>query len=81
MALSDVAVRNSKPTDKPRKLSDERGLYVLVAKAGKYWRFDYRYDGKRRTLAVGVYPDVTLAQARERRAQARALLAKGGRRE
>ena len=77
MALSDVAVRNSKPTDKPRKLSDERGLYVLVAKAGKYWRFDYRYDGKRRTLAVGVYPDVTLAQARERRDQARALLAKG----
>ena len=52
-------------------------MYVLVAKAGKYWRFDYRYDGKRRTLAIGVYPDVTLAQARERRDLARALLAKG----
>ena len=77
MALSDVAVRNSKATDKPRKLSDERGLYLLVTKAGKYWRFDYRHDGRRRTLAVGVYPDVTLAQARERRDQARALLANG----
>ncbi len=77
MALSDAAVRNSKATDKPRKLSDERGLYLLVTKAGKYWRFDYRHDGRRRTLAVGVYPDVTLAQARERRDQARALLADG----
>lgn len=77
MALSDVAVRNSKATDKPRKLSDERGLYLLVTKAGKYWRFDYRHDGRRRTLAVGVYPYVTLAQARERRDQARALLANG----
>jgi len=77
MALSDVAVRNSKATDKPRKLSDERGLYLLITKAGKYWRFDYRHDGRRRTLAVGVYPDVTLAQARERRDQARALLANG----
>ncbi len=77
MALSDAAVRNSKATDKPRKLSDGRGLYLLVTKAGKYWRFDYRHDGRRRTLAVGVYPDVTLAQARERRDQARALLADG----
>ena len=75
MALSDVAVRHAKSADTPRKLSDERGLYLLITKAGKYWRFDYRYDSKRRTLALGVYPDVTLAQARERRDQARALLA------
>ena len=56
MALSDVTVRNSKATDKPRKLSDERGLYVLVAKAGKYWRFDYRYDGKRARRPLACIP-------------------------
>ena len=75
--LSDAAVRNTRATDKPRKLSDERGLYLLVNKTGKYWRFNYRHDGKQRTLALGVYPDVTLAQARERRDQARTLLANG----
>lgn len=77
MALSDTAVRNSKATDKPRKLSAERGLYLLINKAGKYWRFDYRRDGKRRTLAIGVYPDVSLAKARQRREEARTLLANG----
>ncbi len=77
MALSDAAVRNSKATDKPRKLSDERGLYLLINKAGKYWRFDYRRDGKRRTLAIGVYPDVSLAKAREKREEARTLLTNG----
>ncbi len=77
MALSDAAVRNIKATDKPRKLSDERGLYLLINKAGKYWRFDYRYGGKRKTFSIGVYPDVSLAQARERCNQARTLLANG----
>lgn len=75
MALSDVAVRNAQPKDKPYKLTDGRGLYLLVTSAGKYWRFDYRFDGKRKTLAIGVYPDVTLAHARERREDARKLLA------
>lgn len=54
MALSDTAVRNSKATDKPRKVSDERGLSLLITTTGKYWRFDYRHEGKRRTLAIGV---------------------------
>ncbi|MHB8744615.1 MAG: tyrosine-type recombinase/integrase [Sulfuricaulis sp.] len=77
MSLSDTAVRNAKATDKPRKVSDERGLYLLITTTGKYWRFDYRHAGKRRTLAIGVYPDVSLARARERRDEARTLLANG----
>jgi integrase len=77
MPLSDPAVRNAKPADKPYKLTDGDGLYLLVKNAGKYWRYDYRYVGKRKTLAFGVYPVITLAEARERRTQARKLLANG----
>lgn len=61
MALTDIAIRNAKPKDKPYKLSDGKGLYLLVNSAGKYWRMDYRFDGKRKTLALGVYPEVPLA--------------------
>lgn len=75
MPLSDTAVRNAKPSEKPRKLADEKGLYLLVKEAGKYWRMDYRFDGKRKTLALGVYPDTSLAKAREKRDEARRLLA------
>lgn len=77
MPLSDPAVRNAKPAGKPYKLTDGDGLYLLVNNAGKYWRYDYRYVGKRKTLAFGVYPIITLAEARERRTQARKLLANG----
>ena len=77
MPLSDTAVRNAKPSEKPRKLADEKGLYLLVKDAGKYWRMDYRFDGKRKTLALGVYPDTSLAKAREKRDNARELLADG----
>ena len=77
MALTDTAVRNAKPTDKPYKKADERGLYLLVKPAGRYWRFDYRFAGKRKTLALGVYPDVSLADARQRRDDARKLIAAG----
>src|SRR5690348_6649822 len=77
MPLSDPAVRNAKPADKPYKLTDGDGLYLLVNNAGKYWRYDYRHLGKRKTLAFGVYPVTTLADARERRSQARKLLANG----
>lgn len=77
MALTDTAVRNAKPTSKPYKLTDGEGLYILINNAGKYWRFDYRYLGKRKTLAMGVYPDTSLADARDRRSQARKLLANG----
>ena len=57
--------------NKQYKLSDEKGMYLLVNKAGKYFRFDYRFAGKRKTLALGVYPAVKLAEAREKRDDAR----------
>lgn len=75
MPLTDIAVRNAKAREKPYKLADERGLYLLVNAAGKYWRFDYRFAGKRKTLALGVYPDSTLAKARAKRDEARRQLA------
>lgn len=77
MALTDVAVKKAQLSDKQFKLSDEKGLYLLVNSAGKYWRMDYRYLGKRKTLALGVYPDVSLARAREKRDDARKMLADG----
>src|SRR5471030_1807876 len=78
MALTDTAIRKAKPTDKPIKLFDERGLLLLIAPAGgKWWRFRYRFDGKYKTLALGIYPDVPLAKAREKRDRARELLADG----
>ena len=76
MALSDTTIRKAKPTDKPVRLSDDGGLYLLLNTNGsKWWRFDYRYAGKRKTLSMGVYPDVGLKDARERRDVARKLLA------
>lgn len=65
MKLKDTAVRQAKPGDKPYKLTDGTGLYLLINSAGKYWRYDYRFDGKRKTVSYGVYPVVTLAAARE----------------
>lgn len=75
MPLSDTSIRNAKASDKPFKMADEKGLYLLVNKAGKYWRFDYRFGGKRKTLAMGVYPDVGLKEARNKRDSARKSLA------
>lgn len=77
MPLTDTAIRQAKPTDKPRKLTDGGGLYLLINLQGKYWRWDYRHAGKRKTMALGVYPDVSLSQARDGHANARALLAAG----
>ncbi|HEY0267657.1 MAG TPA: integrase arm-type DNA-binding domain-containing protein, partial [Methyloradius sp.] len=73
--LSVSTVNNAKPKEKSYKISDEKNLYLLVSKTGKYWRFDYRFLGKRKTLALGIYPDVSLANAREKRDSARKLLA------
>ena len=72
--LTDTAVRNAKPDNKPYKMADSHGLYLLVNSAGKYWRMDYRYMNKRKTLAIGVYPTITLADARKKRDEAKALL-------
>jgi integrase len=76
--LSDTAIRQAKPTVKPRKLFDASGLYLLVAPTGgKWWRLKYRFAGKERLLALGTYPDVGLKQAREKRDAARKLVAAG----
>ena len=72
MKLTAIAIKNAKPG----KHSDGEGMYLLVTKSGqKYWRFDYRFLGKYKTLALGVYPDTSLAMARSKRAEARTLLA------
>ncbi len=76
--LSDTAVKNAKPKAKPYKIADSGGLFLLVMPNGsKYWRLRYFSGGKEKTLALGVYPDVPLADARERRAEARRQLASG----
>lgn len=77
MPLSDTAIRNAKLNDKQYKLTDGRGLYLLVNKSGKYFRWDYRFEGKRKTMALGVYPDVRLKDAREKHEDMRRLLARG----
>ena len=80
MPLSDTTVRKAKPSDKPRKLRDGAGLYLLLRPDGaRWWRFDYRrpVTCKRNSLSLGVYPDVGLAEARGRHSEARKLLAAG----
>jgi hypothetical protein len=78
MALTDRVIKNCKPTDKPIKLFDERGLFLLVVPSGgKWWRFRYRLSGREKSLSMGLYPDVSLADARELRDQARKLLVDG----
>jgi len=78
MPLTDTAIRNAKPGPKPIRLRDERGLYLEVAPSGgKWWRFRYLFAGKEKLLSMGTYPDVGLAKARERRDEARKLLADG----
>ena len=77
MPLSDTAIRNAKPQDKPYKLTDEKGMYLLVNPNGsKYFRLDYRLNG-RKTLALGIYPETSLKQAREKRDTAKKQIADG----
>jgi len=76
MALSDIAIRNAKPTGKTYKLYDSGGLYLEVSPTGnKWWRLKYRIYNKEKRLSLGVYPDVTLALARESRDANRKLVA------
>ncbi|MDR0233595.1 MAG: integrase arm-type DNA-binding domain-containing protein, partial [Zoogloeaceae bacterium] len=78
MALSDAAIRGAKPKNKPYKMYDEKGLYLEVSPAGgKLWRLKYRFAEREKLLALGKYPDVGLKEARERRDDARKLLANG----
>ncbi|UTV55795.1 tyrosine-type recombinase/integrase [Burkholderia arboris] len=78
MPLTDTTIRNTKPAAKPIKLFDGGGLFLLVTPAGqRYWRLKYRAAGKEKLLALGVYPDVTLAAARRKRDEAREKMAAG----
>ena len=76
--LTDPACRNAKPTDKPYKLTDEKGLFLLVHPNGsKYWRLKYRIAGKEKLLSIGVYPEMPLAGARSKRDEARKQISDG----
>lgn len=79
MALTDTFIKQTKHTGRVAgdKHSDGGGMFLLVKESGKYWRMGYRFAGKQKTLALGVYPDVSLLKARQRRDKARELLADG----
>jgi integrase len=78
MALTDTACKNAKSVDRARRLFDAHGLYLEVSPTGgKYWRLKYRFNDKEKRLALGVYPDVSLLQARKLRESARELLRAG----
>ncbi|ELE6755627.1 DUF4102 domain-containing protein, partial [Salmonella enterica] len=78
MKLNARQVETAKPKDKPYKMADGGGLYLLVKTNGsRYWRLKYRIDGKEKLLALGVYPDVSLADARAKRDEARKGIAGG----
>jgi Arm DNA-binding domain len=76
MALTDARIRSLKPADKPYKVADFEGLYLMVNPSGsKLWRFKYRMAGKEKLLSIGAYPEVTLAKARQARDVARSQVA------
>ncbi len=78
MPLTLFAIQNAKPKEKPYKLSDGEGLHLFVQPNGsKWWRFRYQFVGKEKMLSFGTFPEVSLAQAREKRAEARSLVAEG----
>ena len=75
--LTATAVTQAKPRPKPYSLSDGGGMYLLINATAKYWRYDYRFAGKRKTLALGVHPATSLKQAREKHQRAKENLANG----
>ena len=78
MPLSDPAIRAAKPREKPYKLFDEDGLFLLVAPSGgRWWRLKYTLHGKEKGISLGTYPDVSLQRAREKRDDARRQIADG----
>jgi integrase len=78
MSLSDAKVRKAVPREKPYKLFDERGLYLIVQpEGGRWWRLRFKLEGREKTLSLGTYPEVSLAEARRRRDRERAKLLDG----
>lgn len=78
MSLTELKIKSAKPKDKPYKLSDGDGMFLLIHSNGsKYWRLKYRVSGKEKLLALGTYPEVTLGEAREKRLAARKLISAG----
>lgn len=76
--LSDIAIRNTKPSDKTIRLNDGQGLHLLVNSNGStWWRFDYTFENKRNTLSLGTYPSTSLAAARKKRNELKQLIANG----
>jgi len=67
MPLNDISAKSAKSKDKIYKLSDEKGLLLVRPNGGKYWQMKYRFDGKEKTLSFGVYPEVSLKEARDKR--------------
>ena len=80
MPLTDTSIRNAKARTKPYKLGDSGGLFLLVQPSGgKLWRLKYRVDGREKKLGLGTYPEISLADARKRRDEAREVLGLRGR--
>lgn len=78
MPLNDRQIKNAKPEEKPYKLNDGKGLYLYInTTGGKLWRFDFAFNGKRRTLSIGKYPVISLAEAREAAESARRGIQQG----
>src|SRR5690625_2267240 len=78
MALTNTQVNAAKPKDKPYKMGDGKGMFLLVHPNGsKYWRMSYRFAGKQKTIALGVYPTVSIADARKKRTKYRTLISQG----
>ena len=76
--LPESAIRTAKPKKHPYRLTDGKGLYLIVTQSGgKLWRMDYRFGGQRKTLSLGAYPAISLKDARERREDAKKLIAEG----
>lgn len=76
MVLTDIAIRNAKPAEKPLRLYDRDGLYLEISPAGgKWWRLKYHFAGKEKRISLGVHPEVDLKKARQRTLEARQLIA------
>ena len=72
MPLTELKCKNAKPSDKIQKLSDEKGMYLMVnPSGGKTWQLKYRFEGKEKKLAIGSYPETSLKEARDKRDDAR----------